>query len=53
VGWGKWKNGVKIRRLEVNLDNFSDGVKWMKDGKDKGWGTYTLRYCKYELKLRV
>jgi hypothetical protein len=25
----------------------------MKDGKDKGWGRYTLRYCKYEPKLRV
>ncbi|KAJ7849624.1 hypothetical protein B0H14DRAFT_2582351 [Mycena olivaceomarginata] len=43
----------KSATLEVNLDDFSDGVKWMKDGKEEGWRTYTLRYCKYEPKLRV
>jgi hypothetical protein len=42
-----------IGRLEMNLDDHADGVKWVNDGKEEGWGTYTFRYCKYEPKLRV
>ncbi|KAK7028649.1 acetyltransferase [Favolaschia claudopus] len=45
------KAGFKeIGRLEVNLDDYADGVKWVKDGKEQDWGTYTFRYCMYEPK---
>ncbi|KAJ6506797.1 acyl-CoA N-acyltransferase, partial [Mycena sanguinolenta] len=42
------KAGFKeIGRLEVNLDDYADGVKWIKNGKEEDWGTYIFRYCKY------
>jgi hypothetical protein len=28
----------EIRRLEVNLDDCVNGVKWMKQGKEEDWG---------------
>jgi hypothetical protein len=28
--------------------DYTDGVKWMKNGKEKDWGTYTFRHCQYE-----
>jgi hypothetical protein len=56
VGWGKWNfDGVKpalmsrfkeIRRLEVNLDDYADGVKCVNNGKEEDWGRYIFRYCK-------
>jgi hypothetical protein len=42
-----------IEKLEVDLDDYAEGVKWMKDGKEEDWGTYTFRHCKYEPKPRV
>ncbi|KAJ6461327.1 hypothetical protein C8R45DRAFT_531867 [Mycena sanguinolenta] len=48
------KAGFKeIGKLELNLDNYAKGVKWMKDGKEQDWGTYTFRYCKYEPKPKT
>ncbi|KAJ7814363.1 hypothetical protein B0H13DRAFT_1924891 [Mycena leptocephala] len=35
-----------IGRLEVDLDDYVDVVKWVKDRKEKDWGKYTFRYCK-------
>ncbi|KAJ7889430.1 hypothetical protein B0H13DRAFT_1888052 [Mycena leptocephala] len=35
-----------IGRLEVDLDDYADGVKWVKDRKEKDWGKHTFRYCK-------
>ncbi|KAJ7844200.1 acyl-CoA N-acyltransferase [Mycena leptocephala] len=49
-----YKAGFReIGRLEVNLDDYADGVKWIKDGKEQDWGMYTFRYCKYEPKPKV
>ncbi|KAJ7256172.1 hypothetical protein B0H12DRAFT_518422 [Mycena haematopus] len=48
------KAGFKeIGKLEANLDDYADGVKWVKDGKEHDWGTYTFRYCKYDPKPRT
>ncbi|KAJ7076018.1 hypothetical protein B0H15DRAFT_865156 [Mycena belliarum] len=48
------KAGFKeIGKLELNLDDYADGVKWVKDGKEQDWGTYTFRYCMYEPKPRT
>ncbi|KAF8202752.1 acyl-CoA N-acyltransferase [Mycena galopus ATCC 62051] len=49
-----YKAGFReIGRLEVNLDEYANGVKWMKDGNEQDWGMYTFRYCKYEPKPRA
>jgi hypothetical protein len=32
--------------LEVDVDDYVDGIKWMKDRKEEDWGAYTFRYCK-------
>ncbi|KAJ7853203.1 hypothetical protein B0H13DRAFT_1904279 [Mycena leptocephala] len=37
-----------IGRMEVDLGDYADGVKWVKDGKEKDCEKYTFRYCKYE-----
>jgi hypothetical protein len=42
-----------IGRLEVDLGDYADGVKWVKDRKEKDWGEYTFRYYKYGAKPRV
>ncbi|KAJ7321119.1 acyl-CoA N-acyltransferase [Mycena albidolilacea] len=48
------KAGFKeIGKLELNLDDYADGVKWVKDGEEQDWGTYTFRYCKYEPKPKA
>ncbi|KAJ7847402.1 hypothetical protein B0H13DRAFT_1907330 [Mycena leptocephala] len=33
-----------IGRLEVDLDDYADGIKWVKDRKEKDWGKYTFRH---------
>jgi hypothetical protein len=33
------KAGFKeMGRLEVNLHDYAEGVKWVKDGKEEDWG---------------
>ncbi|KAJ7791847.1 hypothetical protein B0H14DRAFT_3566012 [Mycena olivaceomarginata] len=49
------KSGFReIRRLEVDLNDYADGVKWVNfEGQERGLGDIHFRHIKYEPKHRV